>query len=108
MNNTISSQQTTATNRCLEPPTVNIGKLGFILSLISIPLCLIAPTSLLLSCIGASYRRTKQTTAGIIISAVTMLLLLILVFFMYLDNRQQRQYTQELQRYTEQQDALRH
>lgn len=34
MNNTISSQQATATNRCLESPTVNIGKLGFILSLI--------------------------------------------------------------------------
>lgn len=35
------------TEQCLEKPTVNIGKLGFILSLISIPLCLIAPTSLL-------------------------------------------------------------
>ena len=89
------------TEQCSEKPTVNIGKLGFILSLISIPLCLISPTSFLLSCIGASYRRTKQTTAGIIISTATMLLLLILVF-------QQRQYTQELQRYTEQQDALRY
>ena len=29
------------TEQCLEKPTVNIGKLGFILSLISIPLCLI-------------------------------------------------------------------
>jgi len=105
MNNTIFSQQAAATNQCLEPPTVNIGKLGFILSLISIPFCLISPTSLLLSCIGASYRRTKQTTAGIIISAVTMLLLLIFVFSMCVGNRQQQQYTEEQQRYTEQQDA---
>lgn len=78
MNNT-----TQATNQCSEKPVVNIGKLGFILSLISIPICLISPTSLLLSCIGASYRRTKQTTAGIIISVITILLLLIIVFFMY-------------------------
>lgn len=91
--------------QCSEKPTVDIGKLGFVLSLISIPLCFISPTSLVLSCIGASYRRTKQTTAGIIISTVTMLLLLILLFAIWSEFRF---YTKEPYRFTEYQDVPRY
>lgn len=110
MNSNINnlSQQTTTTNQYSKKPTPDIGKLGFILSLISIPLCLISPTSLVLSCIGASYHRTKQTTAGIIISSFTLVLLLILIFFVHYQENIANKYSREMQQYTEYQDAQRH
>lgn len=43
----------------------------------------ISPASLIISCIGATYRQTKLTTAGIIISSVMLLLFLIGSCFVY-------------------------
>lgn len=45
---------------------------GFVLSLVSMVVWVIAPASLLLSGIGATYHRTKRTDVGIIISLLVL------------------------------------
>ena len=75
-----SLTSTQATEKAMD----NIGRLGFILSLFSIlGSGVISPASLVISCIGATYRQTKQTTAGIIISSVMLLVFLISSCFLY-------------------------
>lgn len=65
--NNISANLTST--QATEKAMYNMGKLGFILSLFSIlGSGVISPASLIISCIGATYRQTKLTTAGIIIS----------------------------------------
>ena len=79
--NNISANLTST--QATEKAMYNMGKLGFILSLFSIlGSGVISPASLI-SCIGATYRQTKLTTAGIIISSVMLLLFLIGSCFVY-------------------------
>ena len=74
--NNISANLTST--QATEKAMYNMGKLVFILSLFSIlGSGVISPASLIISCIGATYRQTKLTTAGIIISSVMLLLFLI-------------------------------
>ena len=80
--NNISANLTST--QATEKAMYNMGKLGFILSLFSIlGSGVISPASLIISCIGATYRQTKLTTAGIIISSVMLLLFLIGSCFVY-------------------------
>ena len=75
--NNISANLTST--QATEKAMYNMGKLGFILSLFSIlGSGVISPASLIISCIGASYRQT-----GIIISSVMLLLFLIGSCFVY-------------------------
>ena len=74
--NNISANLTST--QATEKAMYNMGKLGFILGS-----GVISPASLIISCIGATYRQTKLTTAGIIISSVMLLLFLIGSCFVY-------------------------
>ena len=76
--NNISANLTST--QATEKAMYNMGKLGFILSLFSIlGSGVISPASLIISCIGATYRQTKLT----IISSVMLLLFLIGSCFVY-------------------------
>ena len=77
--NNISANLTST--QATEKAMYNMGKLGSLFSILGSGV--ISPASLIISCIGATYRQTKLTTAGIIISSVMLLLFLIGSCFVY-------------------------
>lgn len=61
---------------CADGDFINgIDKISLILSLVSLLMWWIAPTSFVLSCIGRTYFRTVEAKIGILCSSISLLIL---------------------------------